>query len=57
MLLEEAEEVEEAVSVSAVWYFLSAMPQAGYLHPELSIRIKVADIKMINLASQSRAPI
>lgn len=33
------------------------MPQAGYMHPELSIRIKDADIKMINSASQSRAPI
>lgn len=43
--------------VSTICYFLSAMPQAENLHPELSIRIKVADIKMINSASQSRAPI
>ena len=41
----------------AMCYFLSAMPQAEYLHPELSIKIKVADIKMINNASQSQAPI
>lgn len=39
------------------WYFLSAVPQVGYLHPELSIRFKATDIKMINLASQRQAPI
>lgn len=39
------------------WYFLSAVPQVGHLHPELSIRFKASDIKMNNLASQSQAPI
>lgn len=39
------------------WYFASAVPQVGHLHPELSIRFKASDIKMIHLASQSQAPI
>lgn len=40
-----------------MWYFLSAMTQVGYIHPELGVRFKVADIKMTNPASQSQAPI
>lgn len=51
------EEGETVLGVCVMCYFLSAKPQAGYLHPELSIRIKVANIQMINLASQSQAPI
>lgn len=38
---------------SAICYLLSAMTQVWYLHPEFRIRIKAANIKMINLPSPS----
>lgn len=44
---------EEAIQGSVVCYFSPSQ----CLHPELHIRIKLAGIKMINLAAQSQAPI
>lgn len=43
--------------VSAMCYYLSTLPQVWCLHSELPIKIKVADIKMINFASPNWAPI
>lgn len=57
MLGEAEEEEEEAAVVCVMWYFLSAMPQVDYSHPELSGRFKAARIQMMNLASQSQAAI
>lgn len=42
--------------MSAVCYFPPAVPQAGCLHSELHIRIKVADIKMMNWPHRAKLP-
>lgn len=53
---DEEEEEEEAAVVGDEVFSLSHATSCSS-HPELSVRFKAADIKMINSASQSQAPI